>query len=357
MVLAAAFIYQRTEKISAVTVVTLCALVFVDTGRSMEIEQLIIAGRQRASAILGVVESVAKPSSIVLIALLWGGSSEAVVVGALITALLPWLLTIFAMTRDGLKQASASCQNETATLRRSIVKFCLPLIPFAVAAWVINLSDRYIIQAWMSAEQVGIYAANYAIPAGMVQMAQQVVYRVFGPLYYTSVAKGDASRESRLIKVWLVATLFFAIGSFGFFVLVRPWISSILLAPKYRSGSYIMNWVAGGFVFWSITYPLEARLYAHRQTGRLLVTYIVAAIVAVAVPWLLVPRIGILGAAIACPIYYGVMVACQILVFKPSAKSKAVISVGPQVAEGTMIGTLSVPATILADGAPTSFSS
>ena len=47
---------------------------------------------------------------------------------------------------------------------RSMLRFCLPLVPTTICWWITGVSDRFMVEAMCSSELNGLYSVAYKIP-------------------------------------------------------------------------------------------------------------------------------------------------------------------------------------------------
>ncbi len=116
-----------------------------------------------------------------------------------------------------------------------------------------------------------------------------------------------------MFLVWFTTTssvcLFGVIAVYYF----RHWIAVCLLAKEYRSGTVLMPWIAAGIGFQVISQIFENILFAYKRTSFVLLAHSVGAIVCVVSVVCLISRFGLVGAAVACPIYYSSMLIISVI--------------------------------------------
>ena len=184
------------------------------------------------------------------------------------------------------------------SLIKSYLAFSIPLLPFMLCAWIVAMSDRYIIGHFMNIDAVGVYSACYVIGS----IGQIFIYPLWIVLFPATTNLYDNNQISELrahLQYSLKYFLMFAIPtSFGLLVLSK----SLLLAvttPKFVEGYLIIPIVAVGGVVFSTSTILGNTLMLVKRTKILSLSYTISAIVNIALNMVLVPSIGIIGAAIA----------------------------------------------------------
>ena len=98
------------------------------------------------------------------------------------------------------------------------------------------------------------------------------------------------------------------------FYFLHEFVATILLAESYRTTSFLMPWIASGFCMFNIGMVFELRIRAFKRTSLLLIAHGIVAFLAVVVVYFLGRKFGLLGIAVAAPIYYGVFaIVCGLL--------------------------------------------
>jgi O-antigen/teichoic acid export membrane protein len=198
-----------------------------------------------------------------------------------------------------------------ARLTRSMLAFSLPLVPASLAGWGLNLSDRYVINAYRGFDELGVYATGYT--AGLVINAVAIapVTLAWGAAYWEIARSDDAPLVFRRIL-----TLFTVAASGAALALAAIGTDAIrlLLTPGFDDARYIVPFSAFGMVLYG-TYSIVATgLNLTSHTRWLPVTLGAAALANLALNLLLVPAIGIYGAGIATIAGYGLLTASSGLV-------------------------------------------
>jgi O-antigen/teichoic acid export membrane protein len=102
---------------------------------------------------------------------------------------------------------------------RSLWKMGLPLCTISMGFFIIDLSDRYIVQLFMGAEATGYYATAARIAIGAAFVAE--AFNAMWTPYYYRLAGGDALTEARFRRLFDRLVLLFAVGM-SLLMLVLP---------------------------------------------------------------------------------------------------------------------------------------
>ena len=188
---------------------------------------------------------------------------------------------------------------------KSYLPFCLPLIPTTLCIWIVNLSDRYVIGYFMDIGDVGIYSAAYGL-GSLVAFFYAPIGVVLLPTITSLYENNNIQELKTHLKYSLKFFLMFAIPSlFGLSILSKSLLRT-LTTSEFVSGYLIVSIVALAIIFLNCSYINSNVILLHKRTKLLGGIYAISASINMAMNIILVPIIGILGAAIATLITFTV---------------------------------------------------
>jgi len=207
-------------------------------------------------------------------------------------------LTIFIYAKKILRKiglVSFSLQN----IRwKKIILFSLPLVPYGFLIWGNNFVDRYFILHILSINDVSIYAVAYSLAA-----IGGIFYSILGFTLYPHLAKlwndGDKIAAAEILRKVIKYYLFFVLPFIAVLTILSSPIIKIVSTAAYISNWQIIFWLSVGIGIFGF-YQLNA--YSILLANRTLLNLGVSAVAVVAnviFNILLIPSMGILGAAIA----------------------------------------------------------
>jgi O-antigen/teichoic acid export membrane protein len=189
---------------------------------------------------------------------------------------------------------------------KSYIRWGLPLTPNFAILWIIHVSDRYMVSYFLGVAAAGIYSASYAI-ADYAFFVLSPLSIVLYPTIIKSYEEGKISETRNYLKYSLKYFMMIAIPSaFGLSILAEP-LLSILTRPEFVVGNTVVPFVAFGavlFGFYQICLYIIFLANRTHLTLRLLGT---AAALNIVLNLILIPLMGIVGAAIATFIAYSVL--------------------------------------------------
>lgn len=202
--------------------------------------------------------------------------------------------------------------NIVAKKLKIMLKFALPYLPASFAAMMVQVIDVPIVRHLTDDSTLGIYRANYKLGIFMMLIVSMFQY-AWQPFFLTNAKEKDAkelfSKVLTLFVVaasllWVVLSLFIDdIASFEF----MPGRS--LIGKEFLSGVHIVPIILLGYLFFGMYINFQAGLYIEEKTKYFPLITGLGAASNVIVNFLLIPVLGIYGAAIATLISYLVMAA------------------------------------------------
>ncbi len=238
-----------------------------------------------------ILETVAYVSLSILLVKLGFGAPDLLL--ALLAIRVAVLLVATVMAHRSVHLASPSL-----TVLRGYLRFSLPLVMVSILIWITGLSDRYVIGYFHGAAPVGGYAVAYTL--GMV--CTLLFAPAFTILTPTLVALWE-QRDLDSLNGHLWHTVRYAVAIsipavVGLTVLARP-IVDVVSSADYYVGGFTVGLVATGLLLWMLAAMSETLLNIMQLTGVIALIYGLATVLNLGLNFALVPRFGVLGAAIA----------------------------------------------------------
>lgn len=217
--------------------------------------------------------------------------------GAVIGLFLSKIILFFIMF--GLIAAEVGVAVPAFRNLRNYLAFGLPMVPSGLSDWVINSSDRYVISIFLGTAYVGYYSPGYLLGNLIIMFIQPLgcVLPVALSKHYDE-DKGDLVEDilSRSLKYFLMLAI---PATLGLSLLSKP-ILFVLSTPDIANQSYMITpFVALGMVFFGITSIMSNIITLVKRTKIYAIIWFAAAILNLGLTIMLVPVIGIVGAAAA----------------------------------------------------------
>lgn len=190
---------------------------------------------------------------------------------------------------------------------KPLLYYALPLVPTNLVWWIVASSDRYIIAYFLGVTSVGFYSAGY----GLGIITQKFILPIEIALTPTLSKLYDEGRIDD-VKIYLRYSLkyFLMLGIPSFFGLsvLSKQILSILTTPEIALNAYLVTpIVVLGAILWGSYAVIYMPILLAKKTSILGVVWGIAAFVNLSLNIIIVPYIGILGAAITTLITYAMV--------------------------------------------------
>jgi O-antigen/teichoic acid export membrane protein len=194
-------------------------------------------------------------------------------------------------------------------LYSQILKFGLPYIPAGLAGMAMQVIDRPIVKALTNDATLGIYQLNYRLGIFMMLIVGMFDY-AWRPFFLNHAHDEDAK------KLFSKVFTYFTLGMMVIFLTVSLFIDDIVrmkiagrqfFPPVYWQGTPIVPWVLLAYVFTGAYTCFVVGVYLEKKTKYLPFVTGAGALVNVGANFLLIPRLGILGAALSTLFSYIVM--------------------------------------------------
>lgn len=187
---------------------------------------------------------------------------------------------------------------------REYLSFGIPTIPGNLSYWIVDSSDRYVIGILLGTTFVGYYNPGYTLGniITMILAPFSLLLPSVLPEYYE---KDDTKKVNVFLRYSLKYFLLIAIPSaFGLSILSKP-ILMILTTPEIAANGYIITpFIAASAIMFGI-YGIISNIFVLEKKTKFIGTlWIIAAISNLILNIILVPYLGIIGAAAVTLVAY-----------------------------------------------------
>jgi O-antigen/teichoic acid export membrane protein len=222
----------------------------------------------------------------------WGGvgTIAGVACGSLITGL--WA---YRYTWTGVRSVAPD-----PAIRSELIRYGVPLAGAFLLTYVISLSDRFLLAAFMSPAAAGAYAPGYDLVMQAMGALLLIVNLGGFPLAVAAVERGDERSQDLQFRRHATMLLAVAIPAAAGIAVLAPSVSMILgtrFVPAARA--LIPLFALAQFLAGFKAFYLDLSFQLRRTTVLQLVTVAVGAVVNIGLNMWLIPAYGLLGAAYA----------------------------------------------------------
>lgn len=266
-------------------------IVFCDTLNLVPLSFLRAERRAAAYAALAFSRAVLGSLMIIIFVVVLHMGIFGAVLGSLISASVVALGGVVVLARARRIQMALD-----RPLIHHMLAFSLPLVPATVAAWMLNLSDRYLVQAFEGNQAVGIYSVGYTIGLAISALAVAPFSLAWAATFW-EIAKTPSARQTyaRVMTGFVIFAGFIALGLSA----LSTDVLRLLFQPAFEPSRFVVPFSAFAYVLYG-TYSIGATgLNLEGRTGVLPLTMGAAAIGNVALNLVLIPSLGYMGAAVS----------------------------------------------------------
>jgi O-antigen/teichoic acid export membrane protein len=191
-------------------------------------------------------------------------------------------------------------------LLRRLLNFALPLVPVTVSFWIFTASDRIVLARLDPLKgDLGLYGLALSI-ASIFALLSGAVGQAWIPRT-TMLYERDRERAASVIGASLTYYLF-ALGFVAVLIsALAPEIIALVAAPKYAGAAGPLPLLALGSVAYGTGVLTSSGMSLTHNTRSLAVASAVTAVVNIGFAIALVPPLGMIGAALAGVLGYGVL--------------------------------------------------
>lgn len=265
-------------------------LLFLQSIYSLLAQYIRAEGLVRLYAISGVLNAfILLICNIVLLVLLNMG-----ITGYLYSIILSYLLSSIFITIFGKVYRHINFKKVNIRIMEEMLRYSIPLIPNALMWWIMGLSDRYIITYFLGLGANGLYAVANKIPS-ILNIVNSIFFQAWQMSAIEEVnSKNKSTFFSNVFNIFSVAMLV----STSLLLLNLKFIIGTLVSEDYFESWKYVPFLLLGIVFSSFSGFLGTNYIAAKRTSGVFKTSIIGAILNILVNLVLIPLIGLNGAAL-----------------------------------------------------------
>lgn len=207
-------------------------------------------------------------------------------------------------------------KSKSISLKSTIemAKYSFPLVIGGLAAWILNLSDRYILNFFKSENEVGIYSISYIISEHSIMILVSLFSMAFNPLAIIIWEKEGKESSQRFLTEGTRYFLILCVPAIVGISVLRDHILNMLSTKDYYEGAKIIPFVVLGLFFFGLYQRFGAGLSFYKKTYQSMICVIASGLLNLVLNFLLIPQYGYLGAAITTLVSYAFLLILIIFV-------------------------------------------
>jgi O-antigen/teichoic acid export membrane protein len=200
------------------------------------------------------------------------------------------------------------------SLQREIIAFAAPVSAAFFVEYIVASADRLLVARFLGTAELGIYAVSYSI----AERAVSAVFLALGvasyPLVMRAFEREGAAGARRQAGDNAELLLALALPAWGGFTIASAHVARVFLGPAFapRATGLMPLIAAAVFLYAFRLHYVTQSMHLARRTWAILAVSIPAAIVNLGLNCVLLPRMGLIGAAWASLIAYAFALAISI---------------------------------------------
>lgn len=193
-------------------------------------------------------------------------------------------------------------------LAKEMAKYSVVLIPNTFMWWIMNSSDRIMVTAMVGAAANGIYAISYKVPSLM-----QSITGIFNQAWSYSAIRENSSedREAYGNSVFNGIVAMSTITGVGLLAIMKPFLRFYVEKAYYPAWRYTPFLIVGS-VFLALGSFLSSYYTVNKDSKGFLFSGLTGAVVNLILNALLIPLLGVIGAALATCVSYSMVYVYRI---------------------------------------------
>jgi O-antigen/teichoic acid export membrane protein len=259
------------------------------------------------------INAVLKLAVALVFILLLGYQSEGILLGLALASGAAFLWEALRLAR----RWRPAARRFSVRLGSQMLRFGLPLLGLVLLNLILSVSDRYLLQIYQDAAQVGIYSAGYRIAEtgvyGFVMLLNLAAFPVLIKVFESEGEHRSKTLVNHLL-IFYLALLFPVVT--GISVLSEE-IVTVMLGPQYRAARDLLPWVSSGIAFMGLGLYYAKCFELKEKTFVIPVLYIGPAVLNLLLNLWWIPRWGMQGAAVSTFLAY---LSCLLLLALTSRK-------------------------------------
>jgi O-antigen/teichoic acid export membrane protein len=198
-------------------------------------------------------------------------------------------------------------------LFKEMAKYSFPLVLGNLAAWILSLSDRYILELFRESQEVGIYSASYNIADRCIMFIVYLFMLASGPI---SIHIWEKEGQAKSIEFVNKTTRYYLIACvpavIGLSVLSEP-IMNIMAGEQYFEGYKIIPFVASGILFLGLQQKFQAGFIFYKKTSFIAFLIVASGLLNLFLNFSFIPKYGYFAAAITTLISYSFLLFLMVI--------------------------------------------
>jgi O-antigen/teichoic acid export membrane protein len=281
-----------------------CALVTIRALRSMQNNLMQMENKTKLFNGVDILQKATVITVICLLLFFWKKSIFAFILGMVVVEALVLVQYMPVLKKRGL----LSPRKIDFRFFREAIAFSFPLMTAEIAWVVLDSGDRFFIQHYLGAQALGFYAAAYGIATYLQDILMAPLQLALFPICMKVWASEGKKATQEFLSRSLDQFMLIAVGVVSVAIVTSRDVVVLLASKKFAQAHALLPYLVIGLVLSAVTIFFRPGLLIHKKASKIATATLGASILNIVLNILLLPKIGLVGAAIATTISYAAIV-------------------------------------------------
>jgi O-antigen/teichoic acid export membrane protein len=190
------------------------------------------------------------------------------------------------------------------SLFRTAVAFGTPLVLYEFAYAVLVSADRFLVRHYVGADALGFYSVAYGLANNVNELLVAPLGLALIPIYMRIWTSDGPQKTSAFLTVAFDLFILAAAGVLAAVAATAHSVVLLLASSKYMGADRLIPVILAGLFIYASNVFVAAGLLIHKRTLWMSATLVISALLNIGLNCLLLPRIGLMGGAIATLLSY-----------------------------------------------------
>lgn len=198
-------------------------------------------------------------------------------------------------------------------MKRSFLKYALPMVPSAASWWFMTMADRYFIMLFLGIEANGIFAIAHKVPAVLL-MLNMVFFLAWNDSAIMEYSEEDQNEYYSIVFKHFFRLL--ATSVLCLMVFAKPVISLVIADHFFEAWKYVSILLISA-LFHALSLFWTSGFHGAKQTQFIFSSAVVGAIINIVSNLIFIPLFGLYGVALASLIAFFIVWVLRVKASKP----------------------------------------
>jgi O-antigen/teichoic acid export membrane protein len=277
-----------------------CTLVMIRALRSMQMNLMQMENKTKLFNGMDILQKAATIVVVCLLLFFWQKSIFAFFLGMVAVEAVVLLQYMPVLSRRRLLSPSMF----SGDFFRSALAFSFPLMAAEISWVVLDSGDRFFVQHYLGAQALGFYAAAYGIAIYLQDVLMAPLQLALFPICMKVWAAEGKKATQEFLSRSLDQFVLVAVGVVCIAIVTSRDAIVLLASRKFQQAHSLLPFLVIGLVLSAVTIYFRPGLLIHKRASKIATATLYASILNIAMNIVLLPRVGLIGAAVATMVSY-----------------------------------------------------